>query len=217
MRDAPILKRRLCLDWGMNTTATPGDSHLDSTAAWRRLAIAALIGTIGSIGMWSFVVALPAVQKDFGVTRGEVSGVYIMAMLGFAFGGVLMGKLSDRYGIFIPLIIGALLLGTGYVAAANAPGVTLFALAHFVLGLGTSASFAPLLADMSMWFAKRRGIAVALASCGNYLAGTLWPPLMQYSISSQGWRTTHLIIGAVCLLTLLPLAFAMRARARRAR
>ncbi len=199
----------------MNTTATPGDSHLDSTAAWRRLAIAALIGTIGSIGMWSFVVALPAVQKDFGVTRGEVSGVYIMAMLGFAFGGVLMGKLSDRYGIFIPLIIGALLLGAGYVAAANAPGVTLFALAHFVLGLGTSASFAPLLADMSMWFAKRRGIAVALASCGNYFAGTLWPPLMQYSISSQGWRTTHLIIGAVCLLTLLPLAFAMRARAPR--
>lgn len=197
----------------MNMTASPDFSPIDAAPAWRRLAIAALIGTIGSIGMWSFVVSLPAVQKDFGVSRADISVVYTMAMVGFAFGGVLMGKLSDRYGIFAPLVCGSILLAGGYVAAASASSVTFFALAHFVLGLGTSASFAPLMTDVSMWFAKRRGIAVALASCGNYLAGTLWPPLMQYSITTQGWRTTHVIIGAICLLTLLPLSFAMRARA----
>jgi predicted MFS family arabinose efflux permease len=64
--------------------------------------------------------------------------------------------------------------------------------------------------DISHWFEKRRGIAVALASCGNYLAGTIWPPLIQYLISTQGWRTTQVVIGVFCAVTMLPLMLAMR-------
>jgi MFS family permease len=188
-------------------------SHLDSSASWQRLFVALLIGTVGSIGMWSFVVALPAVQQDFGVTRAEVSFPYTMTMLGFAFGGVFMGKLADRMGIFPPLVCGAVLISIGYVASGYAPNLMIFSLLQIVIGLGTSASFAPLMIDISHWFMKRRGLAVALASCGNYLAGTLWPPLLQSAISAYGWRTAMIVIGIVCIATLLPLAFLMRTRA----
>jgi predicted MFS family arabinose efflux permease len=184
----------------------------DTPAAWRRLAIAVLIGTIGSIGMWSFVVALPAVQSGFGVARADASLPYTLTMIGFAFGGVLMGRLSDRFGLFPPLLGGAVAIALGYFAAASANSLTLYALAQLLVGLGTSASFAPLMADLSHWFVKRRGIAVAIASSGNYLAGTIWPPIVQHVIATYGWRPAHVAIGAVCLLTLVPLCFLMRQR-----
>ena len=196
----------------MITEAPQSTSPIDTAPAWRRLAICIAIGTIGSIGMWSFVVSLPAVQEGFGVSRGAASLPYTMTMLGFAFGGVLMGKIADRYGIVPPLALGGLLLGIGYAAASLAPNLTLYAIAQLVVGLGTSASFAPLMVDISRWFVKRRGIAVAIAGSGNYLAGMVWPPIMQYFIATQGWRPVHLAIGLVCVSTLVPAAFLMRQR-----
>ena len=111
---------------------------IDSPAAWRRLALAVLIGTIGSVGMWSFVVALPAVQADFGIARGAASLPYTLTMMGFAFGGVLMGRLSDRFGIFTPLLVGGAALGLGYLAGASAPGFVMYAVAHLLVGFGSS-------------------------------------------------------------------------------
>ncbi|HEY8579843.1 MAG TPA: MFS transporter, partial [Beijerinckiaceae bacterium] len=185
----------------------------DTPAAWRRLALAVLIGTIGSVGMWSFVVALPAVQAGFSVTRGEASLAYTLTMVGFAAGGVLMGRLSDRFGVTAPLLIGALCLAAGYVGASLAPSLAVYALAQALVGLGASASFAPLMADLSHWFVKRRGVAVALASSGNYLAGAVWPPILQHFIAADGWRATHWSVGLFCLATLTPLAFLLRERA----
>lgn len=197
----------------MTQAATTGTDIRDSATAWRRLAIAVVIGSIGSIGMWSFVVALPAVQAGFGVTRAEASLPYTLTMLGFGFGGVLMGRLADRFGIVTPLLLGASLLGVGYIAASQAPTLMVYGVAQLVVGFGASASFAPIMADMSHWFVKRRGIAVTIASSGNYLAGTIWPPILQGLIAAQGWRMTHLAIGLFCLATLLPLAFLLRRRA----
>ena len=163
-------------------------AEIESPYAWLRLAAALALGTIGSIGMWSFVVALPAVQAGFGVARADASLPFTLTMIGFGLGGVVMGRFADRYGIVWPVVIGALALGAGYALTGVAANITQFALAQGLIGVGSSATFGPLMSDISHWFARRRGIAVALASCGNYLAGTLWPPLIQYSISTQGWR-----------------------------
>jgi len=78
--------------------------------------------------------------------------------------------------------------------------------------LGTSATFAPLVADTSMWFTRRRGIAVAICASGNYLAGALWPPVLQHFFDSIGWRATYIGVGVFCLATMLPLAFVLRRR-----
>ncbi|GJD48539.1 putative MFS-type transporter YhjX [Methylobacterium crusticola] len=186
----------------------------DSAAAWRRLVVSVLLTTIGGVGMWSVVVVLPAVQAEFGAARGAAALPYTLTMVGFAFGGVLMGRLADRFGIVAPLVLGGLCLVLGYGATALAGSLWQFALAHGLLigMLGSAAAFGPLMADISLWFERRRGIAVSLCASGNYLAGTLWPPLVQRAIEAYGWRATQAGIGLFCVATMLPLALLMRRR-----
>src|SRR5215813_7739435 len=99
---------------------------VESPFAWLRLIAAVVLGTIGSVGMWSVPVVLPAVQAEFGVARGDASLPFTLAMLGFAFGGVAMGRLTDRFGIAAPVICGALALSAGYIASAFAPSLMPF-------------------------------------------------------------------------------------------
>jgi MFS family permease len=187
---------------------------IDSPAAWRRLGIAVLIAVVGSAPMWSVVVVLPAVQAEFGTARGDASLPYALTMLGFVVGGVLMGRLADRHGVMVPVLIAALSLALGGVVAALAPGLMVFGLAYGLLMgcFGAAAVFGPIVADISLWFHRRRGTALAIAASGNYLAGTVWPPLLQWAIDAIGWRSAHLVMGALCVVTMVPLAFALRRR-----
>jgi MFS family permease len=113
----------------------------------------------------------------------------------------------------LPVIVGAVAIGAGYVAAGVSANLWQFALAYGLVGLGSSATFGPLMTDISHWFARRRGIAVALASSGNYLAGTIWPPIVQHFIASDGWRATHVAIGVFCFVSNLALVMLLRRRA----
>jgi MFS family permease len=180
-------------------------SQAESPFAWLRLAAAVLLGTIGTVGMWAVPVVLPIVQFDFGVARADASLPFTLAMLGFAFGGVLMGRLADRFGVATPVACGALALGIGYIGAGLAPNLLIFALMHMVVGLGTSATFGPIMADASRWFTRRRGIAVALAGSGNYIGGAIWPPVLQHFIANDGWRSTLVGAGIFCMVAIAPL------------
>ena len=190
----------------------------DSGAAWLRLAVTILVATVGGVGMWSVVVALPVVQADFAVPRAEASLAFTLTMIGGATGGVVLGRLLDRAGILPVLLVGAALLAVGYVGAAYAGSFAAYAIAHGVIGFGSSIALGPLMADISHWFVRRRGVAVTLTSAGNYLAGTVWSPVVQHLIASIGWRSTHAGIGiasaaAIVLIGLI----AMRGRAPDAR
>ncbi|HEX5779867.1 MAG TPA: MFS transporter [Xanthobacteraceae bacterium] len=184
----------------------------ESAYAWFRLGISLLLGTVGSVGMWSVVVVLPTVQADFAVARAEASLPYTLAMIGFGVGGIAMGRLADRLGIVAPVFLGACCLAAGYVSAGLSPNLWVFALAHALIGFGASATFGPLMADVSYWFTRRRGIAIAISSSGNYLAGAVWPPLLQHFVSSAGWRPTHIGIGIFCICAMLPLMLVLRRR-----
>lgn len=176
-----------------------------------RLGITLALSTIGGVGMWSVVVALPAVQADFGVARADASFPYTLTMIGFGFGAVIMGRLSDRFGVMVPVIAGAVAISLGYAAAGMSQTLWQYALAQgLLIGVGSSATFSPLLAHISLWFTRRRGIAVAICASGNYLAGTLWPPVVAHLIATSGWRTMSLIVAAFCAITMLPLALALR-------
>lgn len=167
-----------------------------------------MIGLVGNIGMWSVVVVLPAVQAEFGADRAGATLPYTLTLIGFGLGGVMAGRLADRFGIMLPIVGGAICLGLGYVATGHAQNLWQFALAHGILigFFGTSTTFAPLIADISLWFKRRRGIAVAICASGNYLAGAIWPPILQYAISNHGWRFTHFAIGLMCTALILPLS-----------
>ena len=185
---------------------------VDSTYAWVRLAAALALGTIGGVGMWSVVVVLPSVQETFELSRAEASLSYSLVMTGFGVGGILMGRLVDSIGVLRPMLMGIVILSLGYLATAFAETHWQFAIAYGLLiaMLGCSMSFGPLIADASLWFDKRRGIAVAVAASGNYMAGTLWPPILQRLVEAYGWRVAHVIVGFTCLVLMLPLAMVLR-------
>jgi MFS family permease len=186
----------------------------DSRYAWTRLIVTLALMTVGSSAMYVVSVVLPAVQAEFGVARADASLPYTLLMIGFGFGGIVMGKLADRYGVMLPVLIGAGGLGAGFIAAGMSGSLFGFAVAHgLLLGLlGSSATFAPLVADTSLWFVRRRGIAVAICASGNYLAGAVWPPIVQHFIETVGWRTTYIGLGIFCAVTMPLLALMLRQR-----
>ena len=186
----------------------------DSRHAWWRLAATLLLMTIGSAGMYVVSVMLPAVQAEFGVSRAQASLPYTLLMIGFGLGCVLMGRLADRFGIVPVIVVGALSLGLGFAACGWVGSITSYALVQGLLVglLGSSTTFVPLIADTSLWFAKRRGIAVAVCASGNYLAGAVWPPLVQHFVDSVGWRSTYIGLGLFTTISMLLLAGAMRAK-----
>ena len=177
----------------------------DSRQAWLRLAVAVMIASVGAVGMWSVVVVMPVVQAEFAATRGAVSLAATMIFFGFGLGGVITGKITDRLGIVPAMAVSIAFLCGSYVLAGLATALWQFIIISFLMGLGTSATFAPLMAEASHWFERYRGLAVTIVASGNYIAGTFWPPLINWSTQAYGWRATHFAIAIVCgvLMTLL--------------
>ena len=189
----------------------------DSPYAAARLGVVLVLMMIGASGMYGVSVVLPAVQADFGVARADASMPYAFLMLGFGVGGLFMGRLADRAGVMVPLLIGAVGIGSGFLIAGRATDIGTFNVAHGVLiGLfGCSATFAPLLADTTHWWVKRRGIAVAICASGNYLGGAVWPPVIQHFVETAGWRQTYIGMGIFCFVVMTALALTLRRRAPR--
>ena len=189
-------------------------SEPESTYAWLRLLAALALMTIGGAGMYSMAVALAPVQAEFAASRGAASLPYTLTMLGFGIGGIVMGRVADRFGVMVPVVVGAFALGGGFILAGNASNLLVFGVAHgLLIGLmGCATTFAPLLADTALWFNRRRGIAVAICASGNYLAGAVWPPILQYSFDTVGWRATYTGVGVFCTASMLLLALALRRR-----
>lgn len=102
----------------MTAAGGPDSGDVDSGYAWWRLVLTLILGTVACVGNWSVVVLLPTLQVEFDTVRGGASLPYTCTMLGFAFGGVVMGRLADRVGIVVPVLIGAFLLCVGYILAA---------------------------------------------------------------------------------------------------
>ncbi|QTN21725.1 MFS transporter [Rhizobacter sp. AJA081-3] len=190
------------------------DHTADSRYAWLRLAATLGLMTIGSAAMYVVAVVLPAVQAEFGVARADASLPYTLLMVGFGLGGVLMGKLADRFGVMVPVLIGSVGLASGFALAAQASSILGFAIVSgLLLGLlGSSATFAPLVADTSLWFVRRRGIAVAICASGNYLAGAIWPPIVQHFVDTAGWRGAYTMLAIVSAVVMPLLALALRPR-----
>ena len=190
----------------------PAKCGIESPYAWSRLFVSLLLMTIGGSGVYTVSVVLPLIQAEFGIARGDASLPYSAAMIGFGLGGVFMGRLADRFGVMVPVLIGALGLGGGFIAAGASGSLWQFSIAQGLLMgfLGSAATFAPLAADTSKWFSRHRGIAVAICMSGNYLAGAVWSQVLSYYFVTVGWRETYFGMGLFCLAAMIPLALMLR-------
>ena len=170
-----------------------------------RLTTVLALMTLGCSAMYAGVMVLEPLALELGTGRGNSSLIYGSFMIGFALGGVFMGRLADRLGIMVPAVIGSLALPAGFYLAAHASSILEISLAFCLLCgfLGSSFSMAPLIADISHWFSRRRGLAVGIAFSGSYVAGAIWPPILQRMFDAQGWRESFIDLA---LLTLILMA-----------
>ncbi|WP_426305578.1 MFS transporter [Acidovorax facilis] len=195
------------------STAAPASLIDSPQAAWRLLTTLGLV-VLGNSSMYVVSVVLPAVQAEFGVGRADASLPYTLMMVCLGLGGLWTGRMADRHGLMPVLCVGAVAVCGGFVWAGLSGSIWIFGLAHGLMGLiGSSATFAPLMADTALWWNRRRGIAVAICASGNYIAGALWPPIVQHGIEAIGWRHTYVLMGLVCGAGMLLLALRMRQRA----
>lgn len=187
-------------------------SVLDSRVSWLRLAVTMVVGAIGNAGMWTLIVVMPLMERDFALSRSDASLIFVVTMLGFGLGNVVTGRMVDRMGVLPTLLGAAVMVGLGHVAAGFAPNVWLVGLAQFVVGLGSAGSFGPLMADISHWFLKRRGIAMSVAASANYMAGVIWPLVLNVWIAAWGWQWAYALVGMTLMAGIPPLAWLLRAR-----
>ncbi|MDP7426985.1 MAG: MFS transporter, partial [Alphaproteobacteria bacterium] len=166
-------------------------SATDRGYAWAVAGGSLLLMVLASGGMYGIVVALKPVALDLDVPRWVPSAAYALLMFGIGLGGILFGRWSDRAGMFGPALLGTLGIGLGSLAVWASAGPVTFVLAQaLLLGfLGNGALFAPLVANVTHWFDRRRGLAVAMVISGQSLGGAMWPPIFRYFIDETGWRT----------------------------
>ena len=181
-------------------------SQLDTRYSWLRLFISLLIAVIGNVGMWAIVVVMPDFQSEMGLDRSDASLPYTFTMIGFAVGNYTIGRMVDRYGIVACLLGAAILNSVAFYAATRTSSLSVICFFQLLLGFGTAATFGPLIADVSKWFLKRRGIAVAIAASGNYFSGAIWPLLLTGVLSTSGWHGVYLWLAALTLVIMVPLS-----------
>ena len=181
-------------------------SVLDSPYSWFRLVLTLIVSTIGSVGVWAIIIVLPLVQTDLGVDRSTASLIYALTMVGFAAGNLIVGRFVDQFGFFRSLLVTTAFTTIGFLGASYANSVEILTIWQILVGFGAAIGFGPLMADISHWFQKRRGIALAVAASGNYLSGAIWPIALKSVLVEQGWRHAYFLIAMTVLITLTPLS-----------
>lgn len=184
---------------------------LDSCYSWSRLAVTLLVAILGNAGFWICVTIMPAVQAELQTSRAAVSILYTLTMVGFGTGCLLFGGVADRFGITRLLLFAACLVCLGHGLASLGSAIAVLAILQCLIGLGAAASYAPLIADISLWFYRRRALAISIAAGGNYLAGAIWPLLLRNVLDRHGWRTVYRLI-AIASAAMVPLSLLLRRR-----
>ena len=156
---------------------------------------------------WITSVALTDIAAEAGGARSIPALALSLTWLGSGIGGVLMGRVANRFGTRSTVVFGAVMVGIGLAVSTIGPPTPLWIGHALFMGLlGIGAINAPMYVYISHWFDRRRGSALALISSGSYLAGALWPPLFERSVTAFGWRQTMLMYGAVVIVLVVPLA-----------
>lgn len=179
---------------------------------WVILIASLLIHSIGLGAPNILFVTLKPIAHDLAAARAVPSLAYSLLMIGTGIGGIAMGWWLDKRGVMEPVLFGAVMIGLGSFVAAQAEGKWGLYLANGVLMglLGKAAMIAPLVANATRWFDRRRGLAVAIIASGQGLAGIVWPPIVRYINDTAGWREAYQYYGVFVLVTMIPLALLLR-------
>ncbi|MDA1136559.1 MAG: MFS transporter [Proteobacteria bacterium] len=180
--------------------------NIDSRQAWLRLLLIFVMSVLGTAGMWSVVIIMPSIQNEFQLDRAASTYPYVTTMFGYGFGNVIIGRMLDRIGIKKPIIFALSLLIISYLLSTFANNILWLSIIQFFLGFSAAAFFGPMMADISKYFNKRKGLAVSLVASGQHLCGAIWPFIIKDFLIEGDWRNAHLFIALICSI-FIPILF----------
>src|SRR5580704_635772 len=178
---------------------------------WVIVAVGVVVGCVGMGGLMSFGVFLLPMADSLGWSRAGISIGSTLAFLSMGVGGFLWGRLYDRYGARVVVLLGGLLQGLGLVLASQVQSLPLFLVSYGVVaGLGVGAIYVPLTAATASWFTRHRSLAVSLVSAGLALGTTLVAPFARWLIVTHDWRFAMCALGLMTWMVILPAALLLR-------
>jgi MFS family permease len=182
-------------------------SSIETRRSWVVASAVLVIMAIAFGAPWITIVALKSIAAEVNGERSVPSFAGALMWIGSGIGGILMGRVAERFGIRFTVIFGAVMIAVGLAVSTLGPPWPLY-IGHglFIGLLGLGGINAPFYVYTSRWFDHRRGSALALISSGSYLAGAFWPPIFAPAIASIGWRNTMLAYAALELLLIVPAA-----------
>ena len=194
-------------------TTRPGASG-ETAYGWVVVFASLALHSVSLAAPTMLFVALKPIASDLETARAIPSLAYSLMMVGAGVGGIAMGWWMDRLGVMQPVLFGSVMICLGALLASQAEGpLTLFVASGLLIGLfGKAAMIAPLVANVTRWFDRRRGLAIAILTSGQGLAGAIWPPVVQHFNDLVGWRASFLYFSVFAAIAMVPLALLLRPR-----
>jgi MFS family permease len=178
---------------------------------WRVVGAAFVVLFIAYGAQYSFGVFFNALLQEFHWSRASLSGVFSLYAFGYSVFGFPAGRLTDAWGPTRVIVCGAVLLGGALGAMALVSALWQPYLVYGVIAaLGMGTAYVPCNSTVVKWFARRRGLAVGLASSGGSVGTFVMPPLAQLAVSALGWRGAYLVLGVIVFAGLAATAPLMR-------
>jgi len=187
----------------------------DPEAARRRTLV--LIGSVAMLfitggAMFMIVVALKDMATEFSWPREVPSLAFSLQFVGSGFGGLIMGRVVDRWGFGVPAVLATVMVSAGAMLVGEiSTAWQLYAIYTIMFGLsGQGALAAPALANIARWYSEHRGKAVGIVSSGQALAGIVWLPVFGYVMLQIGWRDMFFWYGVFSFCVMAPLCWIVR-------
>ena len=178
---------------------------------WVMVAAGGLLGCVAVGGMFSLPVLLQPIARDTGWSVTGVSSAMTIGFLAMAVTSMMWGTLSDRFGPLPVVLTGSTVIAVSLALASQATSLLAFQfLFGVMIGGGTSAIFAPMMATVTGWFDTHRSLAVSLVSAGMGMAPMTMSPLVAWLVSHHDWRTTMLIVSAIVAAIMIPVSLLVR-------
>ena len=158
----------------------------------------------------TFGVFFNPLLTEFGLTRAALSGANSFAFLIMGFMAILVGVLADKFGPRVVLTACALFFGAGHLLMSQVSALWQIYLVFIVIGIGLSASDVVPLATAVRWFVKKRGAMSGVMKVGTGMGMMTMPLVASALIGAFNWRNSYLILGALALVAVIPLAQLLR-------
>ncbi len=157
-----------------------------------------------------FGIFMVPLQAHFGCNSAKSSLPFTAMGLVYAASMPAAGWLLDRFDARFVMAAGTGVCGIGFVCASASNSYASIMAAYVLIGIGIGvAGYVSITVVITNWFHERRGLAMGIALSGEFLGIMVMAPVLTRAISKFDWRAGYLIIAALMLVVLLPLALAI--------